>query len=310
MTEILGVDFSAHPPGHPGSAELKAAGKFFVCTYLGHAQDWRVMTPGEIAELRANGVDVVANYEADVETWRGGFATGVDHARYAQEHLVRLGLPATQPIYFSVDYDASPGDQAVIDDYLRGCASIIGLDRTGIYGGFYVVRRCHDNGTVAYLWQTSAWSGGQWFEGNHLEQYAYGVDINSVECDLTRAVKEHYGQASDFLPHPTTTTTPHPVLPPKLPKGMSAGVATRLFNPRKIVNPETGKPLKFARGANVTEAWIAHGISTIPVGGTWKDGRWPELTRVVVRGDGRRDWIFSDGWVCEQGGDPSRPLGS
>lgn len=211
---LEGCDFSAHDPGTPGSAALRAAGKHFVCTYLSGASDWRVLSPAELRELEAGGIEIVANYEADTETWRGGFQTGVGHAQYAQQNLVRVGLPPTMPIYFSVDYDASPGDQTVIDDYLRGAASVIGLDRVGVYGGFYVVERCHDNGTATWLWQTSAWSGGQWYHANHLEQYAYSHNINGVDCDDTRAVQEIYGQASAFRNGGTTTTTTTPAPSP------------------------------------------------------------------------------------------------
>jgi hypothetical protein len=103
----------------------------------------------------------------------------------------------------------------------------------------------------------------------------------------------------------TTTAAPVPPEPPKparakLPKGMSTGQAQKFFNPRGV-RPAPDEPVAhFQIAGTVSQAWLSHGIATIPVDGTWKEGRWPELVSVVIRGDGRRDWQFSDGWVFEQ----------
>ena len=70
-----------------------------------------------------------------------------------------MGHPADRPIYFSCDFDAAPTDQAAIDSYLTGVADVISLDRTGVYGSYYVVQRCFDNKTAGWAWQTAAWSG-------------------------------------------------------------------------------------------------------------------------------------------------------
>lgn len=213
MVPIEGVDFSAHAPGTPSAASLAAAGKHFVCTYLSTADDWRVMTPGEISGLIAGDIELVGNYEGYTgrEMLNGG-SQGAADAPYAQANLLRLGLAPLQPIFFSADFDAAPGDQSAIDDYLRGAASIIGLDRVGVYGSVYVLERCAANGTAKWFWQTTAWSGGQLFDGAHLYQYQYNMYIDGVNVDYTQALVPHYGQRSDFLPAPATTTTAPPIV--------------------------------------------------------------------------------------------------
>jgi len=44
-------------------------------------------------------------------------------------------MPAGRPIYFSVDFDAQLSQQAVINDYFDGVASVLGRARTGAYVG-------------------------------------------------------------------------------------------------------------------------------------------------------------------------------
>jgi hypothetical protein len=115
----------------------------------------------------------------------------------------------------------------------------------------------------------------------------------------------HVPQPGGGTTPPTPAPAPKPPEPPtpakaKLPKGMSTGLAQKFFNPRGV-RPADGEPVAhFQIAGTVSQEWLRHGIATIPAGGTWQDGRWPELVQVVVRGDGRRDWHFSDGWVFEQ----------
>jgi hypothetical protein len=192
---IEGVDYSS---GAPGSAALLAAGKHFVVRYL--ARDWRGITPQERAELESGGIEIAVVYESTEQRPLDGREAGADDARFAQDVLVGIGLPASMPIYFAADWDFSEDQQPAIDDYLRGCADSIGADRVGIYGGYHVIGRCHDNGTAKWFWQTSAWSGGMLQPWAHLYQYAYNVWINGTNCDACQALRDNYGQASTFVP--------------------------------------------------------------------------------------------------------------
>ena len=77
-------------------------------------------------------------------------------------------MPAGRPIYFSIDFDAQPGQQAAINAYFDGVASVLGRDRTGAYGGYGVIQRLFDDGKITWGWQTYAWSYGSWDARAHL----------------------------------------------------------------------------------------------------------------------------------------------
>jgi hypothetical protein len=227
---INGVDYSQ---GWPGSAALTANGQTFVCRYL--AEDSRGLTPDELADLTAGEIDVAVIYESLADRMLGGFAAGQSDAQYAQRLLVGLGLPARMPIYFTADFDATPEQQAEIDAYLAGCASVIGRERAGVYGGFYVVERCRANGTAAWFWQTSAWSGGQVSAHVHLYQYAYGYGINGVDCDRNHAYAENFGQARFFVDQPRPAPAPAPqYAAPDLPDWWERAAAQKAPSDAKV----------------------------------------------------------------------------
>jgi LysM repeat protein len=117
------------------------------------------------------------------------------------------------PIYFAVDYDAPESDQPALNAYFDGVASVIGLERTGVYAGYWIVKRLAEANKAKWLWQTYAWSGGNWFPGNHLEQYKNGQELNGA-VDFVRSKQDNYGQPSKFggatSPAPAPTTTPQP----------------------------------------------------------------------------------------------------
>lgn len=206
-----GVDYSW---ARPGGKLLKSVGKSFAVRYLyPDGQGGKGLDPSELADLQANGIEVPVVYESYAGRAKEGRAAGQADAKVAQAQLAPLGLPTGMPIYFAVDFDATEGDQAGIDEYMRGAGDVLGADRVGVYGGFYVVKRCAGNGSAKWLWQTYAWSGGQWFDGNHLEQYLNGQNINGA-VDLCRAVKDNYGQPSKFGgATPVTPPTPEQPAP-------------------------------------------------------------------------------------------------
>lgn len=208
MATIEGVDYSW---ARPGAAVLKAAGKHFAVRYLfDDGQGGKGLDASEIADFNANGVDVAIVYESTARRALDGRAAGQADAHAAQAQLQSVGLPAGIPIYFAVDFDTTEANQAGIDEYLRGVADVIGLARTGVYGSFYVVERCANNGTAKWFWQTYAWSGGQVSSHNHILQYLNGQNINGA-VDFCRATQDNYGQASaNGGPAPTPTPTPAP----------------------------------------------------------------------------------------------------
>lgn len=188
-----GLDYSW---ARPGGGAIKNAGKQFVVRYLyPDGQGGKGLDPSELADLVNNGLEILVVYESYAERPREGRDAGVTDAQISQRELERLGLPKNMPVYFAVDWDAGAGEQGVIDEYLRGAASVVGADRVGVYAGYGPIDRCMANGTAKWFWQTYAWSGGRVREGIHLYQYLNGQNLNGA-VDYNRTSLDNYGQAS------------------------------------------------------------------------------------------------------------------
>jgi len=179
------------PPAAPG---LRSAGYTFAVRYLSYDTTGKNLTAEEASALIAAGVDVVSNWENAAGDALEGRARGASDARAAQRQADAAGMPAGRPIYFSVDFDASPDQQAAIDDYFDGVASVLGTSRTGAYGGFGPIKRLLDGQKIAWAWQTYAWSGGRWEPRAQLRQVRNSVDIAGGECDLDEAHADDFGQ--------------------------------------------------------------------------------------------------------------------
>lgn len=186
---VEGVDYSY---SHPSPTALAAAGKKFAVRYGGPGSDAKQLHADELRELRAHGIDIVANAEGAAHGYTNT-TTGIAWAKAADAHFKALGMPADRPIYFSVDWDAGSADWKGIDAALRGSASVIGAKRVGVYGSYDTVAHCHAAGTAQWLWQTYAWSGGKRYAA-HMYQYKNGVTIGGGDCDLTRGLTPDFGQ--------------------------------------------------------------------------------------------------------------------
>jgi hypothetical protein len=190
----LGLDFAG---GRPGGAAIARAGYGFCVRYLsdgGSRLPGKLLTASEYADLQAHDVAVVVNWETTSDRMKDGYTAGVTDAHRAVAQIDNIGHPGDRPIYFSADWDATPADQSQIDDYLRGATSVIGIDRVGVYGSYYVCKRCLDNRTATWTWQAAAWSGGLREPRAHLYQRIGAVTVNGVDCDVNEALRPDYGQ--------------------------------------------------------------------------------------------------------------------
>jgi hypothetical protein len=86
------------------------------------------------------------------------------------------------------------GQLATIADYYLGVASVIGLGRTGAYGGYNTIKYLFDAGVIRWGWQTYAWSAGQWDSRAQLRQVQNGVLIGGVDSDLDESMTGDFGQ--------------------------------------------------------------------------------------------------------------------
>jgi hypothetical protein len=157
----------------------------FVCRYVsgGNSKD---ITSSEASADQAAGLDIVLVWETsglagtDVAD---PMSQGVSDATGAQSEAASVGAPSTRPIYFAVDFDASSTDDTAVNAYFQGVASVLGLSRTGVYGGYYVVNELFNSGLVEWGWQTYAWSSGQWDARAQLRQTQNNVDNGALDDD-------------------------------------------------------------------------------------------------------------------------------
>jgi hypothetical protein len=183
---LEGIDWAW---GKADIRELKKAGIHFACRYLSHDAG-KNLSHAEARSLSAAGIDVVVVWETTANRAGQGRAAGATDAKEAERQAKACGMPSSKPIYFAVDFDASAGQ---VSDYFRGVNSVLGVRRTGAYGGVRAVRGLLDAGLVHYAWQTYAWSAGQLEKRAQLYQYSNGHRMAGVSCDYDKALHADYG---------------------------------------------------------------------------------------------------------------------
>lgn len=195
---IEGVDLSF---ARPGGAALSAAGKRYVVRYL--TGDGKALTAQEVTDYHAHGLGIALVFESTRGRAKEGAAAGTADAKTAAQAAAKRGVPDTVPIYFAVDFDAHDDDWPGIKAYFEAVGTQIGIDRVGVYGGIFVVRRSHNQKVARWFWQTYAWSDGKVLPYVHLYQYRNHQKINGGLVDLDRAYRPNYGQWPQPLPPST-----------------------------------------------------------------------------------------------------------
>jgi hypothetical protein len=178
---------------HPSIAALQAAKVEFVCRYLSR-DPAKNLTRAEADQLHAAGIATVSNWEAASGAAAAGRGQGVTDAKDAAPLHTACGGPADRPIYFSADWNVQPGELVTVGAYFQGVASVIGLPRTGAYGGIRVIRYLLDHGLITWAWQTYAWSGGLWDPRAHIRQVRNGVVLGGADTDLDQGMVADVGQ--------------------------------------------------------------------------------------------------------------------
>lgn len=212
---IKGIDFSYG--GGITAEQIKAAGYQFVGRYLtgldGNTKD---IGASELGGYVKGSVSVVFAFERQGQEFTE--ADGVADAKAAQAQLDDLGAAVARAdvrhakVFFAQDIPEAAGVDPT--GYMRGVCSVIGVKRCGIYGDFATVKACFDAGVVAYGWQTSGGSGGEWDARALLRQDRYGVHVGPAVCDVDQAA--FWSSATvltdldDFGQFPTPAPKPKP----------------------------------------------------------------------------------------------------
>ena len=174
---------------------VKAAGFGFAARYLSHDPS-KNLSKAEASALLADGVAIVVVWEDTAQGALRGHAGGVADALAADLQARACGLPGAF-IYFAADWDVAPAQQAAVDAYLDGCATVIGRARTGLYGGFWPCSRARLAGKASKFWGTVAWSGGNW-AGGWVPDVMQGAQVSvggvSVDLDTGGTDRADFGQ--------------------------------------------------------------------------------------------------------------------
>lgn len=194
-----GVDYSFARPDPTMLADrgVTLAGRYLWRDKYEDGRPNKGITRSELDQLNAVGIGVFFVYEEDGRELLGGFEAGVRVAEAADAYRRALGIGRV-PIYFAVDFDANVEQMTPILSALDGIASVIGRDRTGLYGGIRPVKTAFDTGKISWGFQTYAWSGGVWDSRAQLQQWSNNQWNGTI--DFTRAMTPDYGWADITTP--------------------------------------------------------------------------------------------------------------
>ena len=160
---------------------IKAAGYHGALVYVAECRpgadfDFKPVTREYADGLRAAGLQVVSCYQYGKPGWPdpSDFTRGYDGGAADAQTALRLhnaagGAPSA-PIFFSIDEDIDADSWKNVGvKWLRGINSVLGVERTGVYGSARVCGWAGDDGVIGrstsaghrWAWQTVGWSAGQ-----------------------------------------------------------------------------------------------------------------------------------------------------
>jgi hypothetical protein len=177
-TDLKLIDFAERriPPD-----QIKSAGYDGVVNYVSQSRpganfEAKPLTREYADALRAAGLHIVSNYQYGKPGWPDpsdftrGYDGGVADAHTAMQLHSAAGGPNSAPIFFSVDDDIDVNTwNSLAAQWFRGLNSVLGVNRTGIYGhsracGWAVRDGVIGPSTTAghlWAWQTKSWSHGE-----------------------------------------------------------------------------------------------------------------------------------------------------
>jgi hypothetical protein len=201
-------------------AEIKSAGYAGVVNYVSESRpganfEAKPLTREYADSLRAAGLHIVSNFQygkpggTAPSDFTRGFDGGVTDAHEALRLHNAAGGSGSAPIFFSVDDNINLDTwNSLVVNWFRGIISVLGLQRTGIYGHAQACRWAINDGVIGHsstaghlwAWQTKAWSNGQ----RELAAVLYQEVVNSpsspgpllggIHIDVDEVLAVDYGQ--------------------------------------------------------------------------------------------------------------------
>jgi hypothetical protein len=211
------IDFAAHqiPAQH-----IRAAGYSGVVSYVSQSRPGssfgaKPITRSYAESLIAAGLVIVSNYQygkpggTAPSDFTRGYAGGTADARTAWQLHTEAGGAQGAPIFFTIDEDINRDTwNRIALQWFRGINSVLGVQRTGVYGGINVCQWAAADGVIGsssttgrrWAWQTKAWSGNQIYPAAVLYQRVVstasnpGPLVGGLEVDVNDVLARDCGQ--------------------------------------------------------------------------------------------------------------------
>ena len=211
------IDFAAK---QIPAQDIRAAGHAGVVNYVstsrpGSSFGAKPITLPYAQSLTAAGLAIVSNYQygkpggTAPSDFLRGYAGGVADARTAWQLHTAAGGGQSAPVFFTIDEDINRDTwNRVALQWFRGINSVLGVQRTGVYGGIDVCEWAAADGVIGksstpgrwWAWQTKAWSGNRVHPGAVLYQRVVstasnpGPLVGGLEVDVNDALASDVGQ--------------------------------------------------------------------------------------------------------------------
>ena len=139
-----GIDYAWSHPSSPQA--LKKAGYTFVARYLSYDTTGKNLTAGEAQALIARRRSTSWRTGSGPPTTRSTATTPASATRRQADGASgrRAACPPTGRSTSASTSTRRPRSRRAINAYFDGVASVIGVARTGAYGGYYVIKRLFD----------------------------------------------------------------------------------------------------------------------------------------------------------------------
>jgi len=198
---------------------LAMEGYDFVGRYYNKNNPSKNLSFAEANFLSSIGLRIVAIWEngfptsASYFSYRTGLADGTAAYEYAK---TTISQPILSPIYFAVDYDASPQDVAgVISEYFNGVVSAFNPMGNGspeyfigVYGSGLVCRKMLETGIATHSWlaQSTSWRESNTFANYNIKQFmpkAECIDLGAITGDPNECPNDNEGgfQVTHLIDH-------------------------------------------------------------------------------------------------------------
>lgn len=181
---------------NPYAARL--AGYGGIIGYLSEDNTGKNLTRADIDAIHAQGLAVGFADEYGATEALGGSSAGRARAIKTQVYASALGAPRGTAFYAPADWDVGPGQMSLVLDYAVAHDAYLrdNFYRGGMYGGYPVCAYLRAHGYTGLLWQTYAWSGGQWLDGVAIRQTRNGIIVGGANVDQDEAEVIDWGQWS------------------------------------------------------------------------------------------------------------------